>query len=177
MRTDYSMWGGKPRQSLQILEMIAAHGDSDECLLWPYRCRKDGYGDVQHEKKRWRVTRLTWFLVYGSLDETLFILHSCDNPPCFNPKHLFQGTQDDNMKDMDRKGRRKTNGRPGILRGPSPHLAGENASQSKLTEDQVREIRLRHANGETYERIAADYGINASNASHIFHRRTWSHVE
>ena len=167
MRTDYSMWGGKPRQSLQILEMIAAHGDSDECLLWPYRCRKDGYGDVQHEKKRWRVTRLTWLLVYGSLDETLFILHSCDNPPCFNPKHLFQGTQDDNMKDMRKKNRWKS---------VNPTNGADHHSH-KLSADEVVEIRSRYRPGILQVHLAKEFGVSQSAISGLLLRKTWKHVK
>lgn len=92
MRTDYSMWGGKPRRSLQILTMIAAHGDSDECLEWPYNRKSGptgGYGYVQHEKKRWRVHRLAFKLAKpGEFDPDLNTLHTCDNPPCFSLKHL-----------------------------------------------------------------------------------------
>lgn len=178
MRTDYSTFAGKPKQSLQILEMIRAHGDSDECLLWPYKLREGpfNYGEVQHEKKRWRVHRLAWKLVNGRIYRELLVLHSCDNPPCFNPKHLSQGTQADNLDDMDAKGRRRSNGRPGILRGPNALLQGELCANSKLTSDQVRTIRERYANGETLKEIAADTGITFGNVGHIVNRRTWKQV-
>ena len=136
MRKDYSTFGGKPRQSLQILDMIAAHGDSDECLIWPYKLRTGpfNYGEVQHETTRWRVHRLAYKLVHGRIYRHLEVLHSCDCPPCFNPKHLRQGTQADNLADMDARGRRRSNGRPGILRGPNRLLSGEYHAKAKLTD-------------------------------------------
>lgn len=178
MRTDYSTVAGKPRQSLQILSMIAAHGDSDECLIWPYKCNDSNYGMVRNEdKKDWLVTRLTFKLLRpDEFNAALLVLHSCDNPPCFNPRHLFQGTQADNMKDMDKKGRRKSNGRPGVLRGPNPLLQGERCGNSKLTEADVLEIRRRHAECETQTALAAEFGLTQGNVGHIVNRRIWRHI-
>ena len=180
MRTDYSTWGGKPRRSLQILPMIAAHGDSDECLEWPYnrKCDKLDYGYVRHEQKRWRVHRLAFKLGKpDKFDPSLDTLHACDNPPCFNLRHLFQGTQLDNMQDMDKKGRRVTNARPGILRGPNPLLQGENCGNAKLTKEKVLEIRRLYETGlYSQAEVAQMVGSTQINVSVIVRRITWKHV-
>jgi hypothetical protein len=57
-----------------------------------------------------RAHRLAWFYAWGSLPKHLQIMHSCDNPDCVNPKHLFKGSQHDNMVDCARKGRNCTIG-------------------------------------------------------------------
>lgn len=174
MRTDYSTWGGKPRRSLQILPMIVAHGDSDECLPWPYKCTRDGYGKVQHEDgKEWRVSRLAFKLAKpDEFDPSLFVLHSCDNPPCFSMKHLFQGTQADNMDDMARKGR-KRNVEKGTL---NPANTGEGNGNAKLNADTVRLIRQRWAAGEEQQSIAMDLSISKMLVSLIVRRLAWKHV-
>lgn len=56
------------------------------------------------------VNRLAYILAYGDFDETLSVLHTCDETRCINPEHLFLGTQSDNMKDMWDKGRRYIDG-------------------------------------------------------------------
>lgn len=56
--------------------------------------------------------RLSWQIANGSIPDGLQVLHHCDNGACIRPDHLFVGTQADNMRDMDAKGRRGTHRRP-----------------------------------------------------------------
>lgn len=56
---------------------------------------------------KWRVTRLVWYVVMGRIENDLWVLHTCDNPACINPEHLFTGTAQDNTDDMIAKGRKK----------------------------------------------------------------------
>lgn len=83
-------------------------GRPDEC--WPWRgSKKRGYGRIRGEGGRQSRTlfahRVVWQLEYGPIPFGLCVLHSCDNPPCCNPGHLFLGTNDDNLRDMRSKGR------------------------------------------------------------------------
>lgn len=75
------------------------------CWLWNASRMPKGYGQLNDKGKVWRAHRLSWVIHYGPIPENLFVCHSCDNPPCVNPKHLWLGTRSENMKDMILKGR------------------------------------------------------------------------
>lgn len=82
----------------------------------PYRCwiwqgtvlEHNGYGSFWYPPQQQTTVchRIAWMLTHGDIPHGLKVLHRCDNPICVNPKHLFLGTQLDNMRDMAAKGRR-----------------------------------------------------------------------
>jgi hypothetical protein len=77
------------------------------CLLWTESLDKDGYGRVRTTwKKSGNIPahRLAWLIAYGRWPEPCG-LHRCDTRPCVNVQHLFEGTREDNMRDMWSKGR------------------------------------------------------------------------
>jgi len=76
------------------------------CWNWNRAKDKDGYGVMKFRGRQQAVHRVAAFL-WMNLDKTphLLVLHSCDNPSCFNPKHLFLGTNLDNMVDASKKKR------------------------------------------------------------------------
>ena len=80
--------------------------------------------------------RVAWMLAYGPIPDGLSVLHHCDNPICCNPAHLWLGTQADNIRDRDSKGRQAT----GVSRRTIKSF-GEKNGQAKLTRDNVRAIR------------------------------------
>ena len=84
--------------------------DSRGCLLWPHsRNPKSGYGQMtlwDGNKRRLATThRMSFSIAFGNIPTGLEVCHRCDVPACFNPKHLFPGTQQDNMRDCVAKGR------------------------------------------------------------------------
>lgn len=126
------------------------------CWLWTASKYHFGHGQFGNKKAH----RVSYEWVNGPIPKGLCILHRCDVPACVNPAHLWLGTKTDNNRDMHRKSR-------------AANINGENNPFSKLTDEQVREIR--RAEG-TQRAIARLYGISQSLVFDIKSRRRWSHV-
>jgi hypothetical protein len=92
--------------------------------------KPQGYYSVRVRGVTYRLHRYVFEQTYGPIPPGLQACHSCDNPSCINPEHLFLGTNADNVRDMDRKGR-----------GHRVVLYGTSNGKTRLTDDQVVEIR------------------------------------
>lgn len=113
--------------------------------------------------KRYRLYRLYYHLYREPIKPGMFICHSCDNPYCVNPDHLWQGTTQDNTKDKIRKGRQKNGASPGELNGGA-----------KLTRKQVEEIRARYIpRVVSMAKLAKEYGVAKSQISFIIKGKSW----
>lgn len=83
--------------------------DTDECINYPI-LNREGYGHIQtsiHSKKIHLLAHRVAYQIYYGVDLTPddIVCHKCDNPSCINPKHLFVGTHEDNVRDRVAKGR------------------------------------------------------------------------
>jgi len=76
-------------------------GEPDECWPWTRSLSPKGYGRVRGRNAH----RVAYELTYGPIPPGMFVCHTCDNPPCCNPAHLFLGTYLDNIADMVAKKR------------------------------------------------------------------------
>jgi hypothetical protein len=84
---------------------------TDSCWLWTAAIRgKSGYGAIRVNRKTVDSHRLSYKLHNGEIPENMYVCHTCDNPLCCNPKHLWLGTMKQNMQDMHSKGRAKVFG-------------------------------------------------------------------
>ena len=139
--------------------------EPNQCWEWLAGTNHDGYGKFRYNGKDGSAHRVSWILANGDIPKGLSVLHECDNPPCVNPYHLFLGTNQDNMDDKVSKNR---------VHRPT----GRVNKMSKLTEDQVREIRKRYANEDiTHEALAKEYNMSRSGISPVIRGENWAHIK
>lgn len=151
-------------------------GGADACWPWIGSLGTEGYGQVRINKRLVRTHRVAYELTNGPLDANLSVCHRCDNPPCCNPSHLFSGTQADNMADCSAKGRVPSGANSSLSRNKK-RAKGEDNGLSKLTEHQVREIRLLCAtSGKSKRSIARRFGVTDVLIGQIVRGKIWKHV-
>ena len=156
--------------------------DADGCWLWQGYRSPRGYGvlagyDAAGNRKQLRAHRLSYEIANGPIPEPLIVMHSCDNPPCVNPAHLSLGTHLDNKQDSVRKGRIAVGPRHGARTMPERWVRGAANNRTKLTADQVLEIRARYAAGEmTQAALARAFAVKQSTISCIILRTTWAYL-
>lgn len=138
--------------------------ETDDCVVWPFAAVR-GYGVVSRPGRGGyvRVHRLACELAHGLAPSRAHqVLHGpCHDPACFNGRHLSWGTPAQNAADKVRDG---------------TALRGEQMSQAKLTEADVREVRSLRAAGVPCRLVAARFGIGERYVREIVRRRCWGHV-
>ncbi len=151
---------------------LARHGTVDDrfssrytvsdsgCWVWNAHADKDGYGILPCNGPAIRAHRYSWERVNGTIPEGMVVCHSCDNPGCVNPDHLFIGTPKDNVQDMLKKGR--------------DCMVGERNNKAKLTNKDVKAIYESERSTST---LAESYGVSVSTIKRIKNGRSWRGVK
>lgn len=124
---------------------------ADECWLWTAGKNSDGYGVFKLDGKSVGSHVVSYVLANGDVPNGIEVCHTCDNPPCVHPDHLWLGTRKDNAQDS-------------ALKGRNSH--GEKHHTSKLSDVQVQQILK---DNRPLSDIANDYGVTIQAV--WYHRR------
>jgi HNH endonuclease len=164
-----------PKDAIRFWSKVAITNNPDNCWEWQAARTDKDYGHFMVGGRKGgteKTHRVAWCLTYGQIPDGLWVLHKCDNPPCCNPKHLFLGTSDDNIRDMVSKRRNSTGEQHGLN-----HI-GELNVNSKLTADKVRYIRCRYASGDVnFTELGREMCVNRSTIAGIVKQRLWKHID
>jgi HNH endonuclease len=149
-----------------LAKTISEH-NSDECLIWPFRVDRDGYGRLRPPQEEYgRITfaahRLAFKLKYGRWPEPLGT-HSCDTPRCINPRHVKEGTHAINQAEKAARGR--------SIRGAKQHSA-------KLSDAKARFIRKSYDRRHwgDVRKLSERFGVSRVVIRLIGQRKLWRHA-
>jgi len=127
------------------------------CLLWLGMVNNSGYGIVAKKLAH----RVAYWMDRGAIPEGMLVCHTCDVRSCVNPRHLFLGTNADNVRDAVAKGKYKR---------------GEASPSSRLKNKDIMVIRQRIAAGHTNKCIANDYGVTPPTINQIKTGKRWRYI-
>ncbi|WP_336715353.1 HNH endonuclease [Arthrobacter sp. USHLN218] len=122
---------------------------------WEYSGSRDkgGYGVLKSSGKMYQAHRVAYQELVAEIPEGLLLRHTCDNPPCINPKHLIPGTQKDNMQDALKRKR---------------IVNGERSANHKLKDSEVAQMRALHTTGRfTQAALAEKFKCSRTQVSNI----------
>jgi hypothetical protein len=133
----------------------------DGCWAYTGGLTTHGYGHLNWDGKVHKAHVISYLVHKGPIPEGQWVLHTCDQPWCVNPDHLWPGTVQDNVDDMIRKGRK-----------------ARSSGGSALRDDDVRQIRRLLAEGQhSQTEIGEMFRINRATVSDIKRGRSWAWLE
>lgn len=141
-----------------LLNALATH-NSNNCLLWPFARDTGGYGLLIFEGRQVLAHRLAFYVANGHWPKPYACHFVCDTRACINPRHLGEGTNQENQADMARKLR--------------------HGRRVKLTPESVAAIRrdyVRHSKTCNTFALGRKYGVSQSTIVYILKRRSWKYL-
>lgn len=156
MKSEYERWESKVDKETE-----------SGCWHWTGAKYRKGYGHFRrYINGKWVMYKahrfsFEYFNKTDLLDPEKFVCHTCDNPQCVNPSHLFLGTRQDNVDDCVSKNR---------------HGFGINQEHTRLSTDQIKEIRRLRNLGLTFQQIADTVGTSAPQAHRVATFKTHKNV-
>lgn len=125
---------------------------------------KNGYGSIGvGTSNSEKAHKISYILHKGEIPIGLCVCHTCDNPKCVNPNHLWLGTPKDNSDDKFKKNRFVS-------------CKGESNGGCKITEEIAKKIKEMLLIGKTSMEISRFFNINYKTVFHIKHGHTWKHI-
>lgn len=162
----------QPRYSGTLEERFHQYYEKDEetgCWFWQNEPDEWGYGTIGIGGEKRKAHRVSFDLLRDEplpdFDPEHQVNHTCHNPSCVNPDHLYIGSAKENMDDaleVDAWGENRAR--------------GSKVGTSKITEDEVAEIKRRCNSGETQKAVSEDYDVSHSMVNKIMVGEFWSHV-
>lgn len=130
--------------------------------MWLASTNQYGYGHIYKGVGEGMIlaSRAMWILTHKEIPKWMCVLHKCDNPKCVNPNHLFLGTQQDNMKDKQKKGR-------GI------GCQDYHCPNATLDYEKAEQIRNLRASGMRWVRISEKFGVTTTAIRAVVEFKTW----
>lgn len=139
-----------------------------DCWNWTGAKKPTGYGNVRVDKKYMLAHRVAFQISNGEIPSGYIVCHICDNPSCCNPSHLMLGTIKSNAADMvlkNRHAKKKVSNR------------GERNCNSKLNNEQVREIKKMLSEKIYQHEIAKKFNVSQSTIHSINVGNTWGDIK
>lgn len=156
-----------PRERFwENVDKTPGFGPNGDCWIWTAGCNPQGYGWFYWEGKHRLAHRASLAMASRPVPEGLLACHTCDNPPCVRPSHLFIGTYRDNNLDALRKGRKEA----------IKPMVGKENPRAKLSEHDVLKMREMRKAGHTYQSIANAFGVTYSPTYDAITGKHWKHL-
>ncbi len=156
--------GRKPRPFLERFNEKMPERIPGACWIWTGGRYDSGYGIFKALGKNLRAHRVSYQIHVGPIPPGMLVCHSCDNPPCVNPAHLFLGTDQQNVADRTRKGRGRT-------------AYGSKHPNAKITEAQADNIKaLRISKHLTLRELSYIFPLSQASISRIIQGKRWKNV-
>jgi hypothetical protein len=118
------------------------------CWLWDGAANENDYGRFRINGRTIQSHRFSYSIFFGEFDDQMHVLHKCDVTCCVNPNHLFLGTHQENIKDMDMKKRRA----------------------SKLDDGKIKYIK---SSNKSAVSLAKELGVTRQSIHNVRSQRTW----
>ena len=131
------------------------------CWIWKAGKDLEGYGRFRVKKHTGQAHRFSYELVHGKIPKGMLVCHSCDNPSCVNPEHLFLGTH-------------KINGKDKAIKGRAARHLGETNPMSKLKREDVLVIKSLYSKGCKQESLALRFNVGQDHISRIVNGKCWN---
>lgn len=138
------------------------YGPSNECWEWTHDQNSNGYGRFSLKDRSLSAHRVAFEIFGAKIPADKVVCHTCDNRLCVNPAHLWLGTQSENLVDAARKGRMF-----------QPDTRADKNGNTKLTWDDVLNIRKQVSNGVRQNDVARAFGVSPSTVANIKNHQTW----
>ena len=141
-------------------EKVEVRG-KDDCWKWKGSRAREEYGNIWGGKRLEKAHRVSYKINIGEIPKGMCVCHTCSNPYCVNPNHLWLGTQLDNIRYRGERGRNAI-------------VKGKYNGRSKLTREIVKRIRKLHSkNGVSITEIAKMFKVAPNTIHYVVKNITW----